>query len=245
MRISESQNMLDDTSGPMHHTPRYVVLLGAPGAGKGTQARLLSGALGVPHISSGDLFRENLREESELGLLAKSYIVRGELVHDDVTVRMVMERLARPDCGEGAILDGFPRTLAQAAALDRGLARQGAVGATPCKISAALLIQVSDETVVKRLSGRRVCRDCQAMYHTELSPPSEPARCDECGGLLYQRPDDQPETVRNRLLVYYKQTAPLMGYYFAHGVLAEVDGEQGVEAVQADLLAVVSDNGHS
>jgi len=217
----------------------YIILLGPPGAGKGTQARLLAGALGIPQVSSGDLFRENLREETELGLLAKSLMDRGELVPDDVTVRMVIERLSHADCEGGAILDGFPRTLAQAAALDGALAQEGH------EISAALLIQVSDETVIKRLSGRWICRDCQAMYHIPFNPPREPGRCDQCGGPLYQRQDDQPDTVRNRLLVYYKQTAPLVGYYFARGILVEIDGEQEIEAVQADLLAAVRDDDHS
>jgi len=217
----------------------YIILLGPPGAGKGTQARLLAGALGIPQVSSGDLFRENLREETELGLLAKSLMDRGELVPDDVTVRMVIERLSHADCEGGAILDGFPRTLAQAAALDGALAHEGH------EISAALLIQVSDETVIKRLSGRWICRDCQAMCHIPFNPPREPGRCDRCGGPLYQRQDDQPDTVRNRLLVYYKQTAPLVGYYFARGILVEIDGEQEIEAVQADLLAAVRDDDHS
>lgn len=213
--------------------------MGPPGAGKGTQARLLAGALDILQVSSGDLFRENLQEETELGLLAKSFMDRGELVPDDVTVRMVIERLSHADCEGGAILDGFPRTLAQAVALDEALCHQRH------EISAALLIRVSDETVVKRLSGRWVCRDCQAVYHTLFHPPREPGRCDRCGGPLYQRPDDQPDTVCNRLLVYYKQTAPLVGYYFARGILVEIDGEQGIEAVQADLLAAVRDFGEA
>ena len=214
-------------------TPLYIVLLGPPGAGKGTQARLLAEALNIPQLSSGDLFRENLREGTELGLLAKSYMEKGELVPDDVTVRMVMERLSRPDCEEGAILDGFPRTLTQAVTLDEALAHQGR------KISVVLLIQVSDEEVIRRLSGRWVCQNCGAVYHTIFNPPREPGRCDQCGGPLYQREDDRPDTVRNRLLVYYKQTAPLVGYYFAHGLLVEINGEQDVGAVQADLLAAI------
>ena len=216
----------------------YIILLGPPGAGKGTQARLLAEALGIPQISSGDLFRESLREETKLSLLAKSYMDRGELVPDDVTVCMVMERLSYPDCEGGAIFDGFPRTLAQAESLDRALAGQAR------RISKTLLIQVSDETVIERLSGRWVCRDCQAMYHLQFNPPAKSGVCDECGGQLYQRSDDQPDTVRNRLLVYYKQTSPLVGYYFASrpggmdggGILVEIDGEQEIEAVQADLL---------
>lgn len=225
--------------------PRYVLLLGPPGAGKGTQARFLSQALGIPQVSSGDLFRDNLREETELGALARTYMDRGELVPDDVTVRMVMERLERADCVEGAILDGFPRTLNQAAALDEALRERVSFGTQSSGISSALLIQVSDDAVIGRLSGRRICRDCQAMYHVEFRPPSATDRCDACGGELYQRPDDQPDTVRHRLLVYYRQTAPLMGFYFAHGVLTEIDGEQNVESVQSDLLAAVGDDGHT
>ena len=219
--------------------PLYVILLGVPGAGKGTQAQLLAQALGVPHVSSGDLFRENLREETELGLAAKSYMNQGELVPDDVTVCMIMERLSHRDCERGAILDGFPRTLAQGAALDEALADRGH------RILVALLIRVSDKTVIERLSGRWICRDCQAVYHTLFSPPREPGRCDKCGGSLYQRLDDQPETVRNRLLVYYKETGPLVGYYFARRILREVEGEQGIEAVHADLLAAVRNDDHS
>lgn len=213
--------------------PFYIVMLGAPGAGKGTQARLLSEALGLPQISSGDIFRENLKNETPLGLLARGYMERGELVPDDVTITMVMERLARPDCAGGAILDGFPRTLAQADALDKALAGKGQ------QISLVPLLEVDDEVVVNRLAGRRVCRDCQAMYHIEFSPPKVEGRCDKCGGELYRRADDEPETVRNRLFVYYKQTAPLVGYYFAHRVLLAINGDRPIEQVQADLLAAV------
>lgn len=213
----------------------FIVMLGAPGAGKGTQARLLSEALGLPQISSGDIFRENLKNQTALGLLAKQYMDKGELVPDDVTINMVMERLGRPDCVGGAILDGFPRTLAQAAALDRALAEQGR------RVKLVPLLEVDDDVVINRLAGRRVCRECQAMYHLEFNPPAgDPTRCDKCGGELYRRADDDPETVRNRLFVYYKQTAPLVGYYFAHGVLKAVDGDRPIEAVQADLRAAVA-----
>jgi adenylate kinase len=213
--------------------PLYVVMLGAPGAGKGTQARLLSEMLGLPQISSGDIFRENLKNGTPLGLLAQQYMDRGALVPDDVTINMVMERLTRPDCGRGAILDGFPRTLAQADSLDRALHEQGSrIGRVP-------LLEVSDEAVVERLAGRRVCRNCQAMYHVFFSPPAVEGCCDKCGGELYQRSDDEPDTVRNRLFVYYKLTAPLVGYYFAHGVLVRIDGDRPVEEVQADLQAAV------
>lgn len=211
----------------------YMIMLGAPGAGKGTQARMLSDTLGLPQISSGDIFRENLKNSTELGLLAKQYMDRGELVPDDVTIKMVMDRISRPDCEHGVVFDGFPRTLAQADALDQALAAQGqAVGLVP-------LLEVNDDVVINRLAGRRVCRNCQAMYHLEFNPPKVEGRCDKCGGELYRRADDEPETVRNRLFVYYKQTSPLIGYYFAHHVLAALDGDRPMEQVQADLMAHV------
>jgi adenylate kinase len=214
-------------------TPFFIVMLGAPGAGKGTQARLLSEALRIPQISSGDIFRENLKNQTPLGLLAKQYMDRGALVPDDVTIDMVMERLGRLDCVDGAVLDGFPRTLAQAAALDKALGAQGQ------RVRLVPMLEVSDEAVINRLAGRRVCRECQAMFHVEFNPPQVEGKCDKCGGELYRRADDEPETVRNRLFVYYKQTAPLMGYYFAHAVLKALDGDRPIEVVQADLLAVV------
>jgi adenylate kinase len=213
--------------------PLFIIMLGAPGAGKGTQARMLSETLGLPQISSGDIFRENLKNATSLGLLAKQYMDSGALVPDDVTISMVMDRLSRPDCAGGAILDGFPRTLAQADALDKSFLRQG------LQVSLVPHLEVSDEAVIGRLAGRRVCRNCQAMYHVEFSPPKVAGKCDKCGGELYRRADDEPETVRNRLFVYYKQTAPLVGYYFAHGVLTSFDGDRPVEEVQADLLAAV------
>ena len=213
--------------------PRYIVMLGAPGAGKGTQARMLSETLGVPQVSSGDIFRENLKNQTPLGLLAKTYMDAGQLVPDDVTINMVMDRLSRPDCANGVILDGFPRTLPQAAALDKALAGKGLA------LSAVPLLEVADEEVINRLAGRRVCRDCQAMYHVEFNPPQVAGKCDKCGGELYRRADDEPETVKNRLFVYYKQTAPLIGFYYAHGVLVSLDGDRPIEDVQAELLAAL------
>jgi adenylate kinase len=207
--------------------------LGSPGAGKGTQAKLLAQALGIPHVSSGDLFRDNLGRKTELGLLAKSYMDRGALVPDDVTVRMVVERLGRPDCEKGAVLDGFPRTLNQADALDGMLAQHEQ------RVAAALLIQVRDEEVVKRLTARRTCRKCGTVYNLVFDPPCMEGVCDACGGELYQRDDDNSETVHNRLYTYYKETAPLIGYYFAKGLLAEFDGERSIEDVQVDLRVAV------
>jgi adenylate kinase len=206
-----------------------VVLLGPPGSGKGTQAKRLVEVLGTPHVSSGDLFRHHLSEGTELGKRARSYMEKGELVPDDVTVDMVIDRISRPDCEEGVILDGFPRTLTQAEALDRELERRGQ------RITIAPLIQVSDEEVMRRLTARRVCEDCGAVYNLIFNPPEEEGVCDVCGGGLYQREDDNPETVRHRLYTYYKETSPLVGYYFARDLLVEIDGEQTVEEVQQDL----------
>jgi adenylate kinase len=211
----------------------FVVMLGPPGAGKGTQAKLLAEKLGVPHVSSGDLFRDHLGRKTELGLLAKEYMDRGDLVPDDVTVGMVVERIGRPDCRDGVILDGFPRTLSQAAALDSALTERGQ------GVTVVPLIQVADEEIVKRLTARRVCRNCGAVYNLVFNPPNVEGVCDACGSELYQRDDDNLETVRNRLFTYYKETSPLIGYYFAKNLLVETDGERMIEAVQADLRVVV------
>jgi len=232
----------------------YIVLLGAPGAGKGTQAASLAAELGIAHVSSGDLFRENLKNGTELGLLAKSYMDKGELVPDEVTISMVMVRIGmRPrtgsathqadpkrsgagasHCVSGAILDGFPRTLTQARALDMALAEHGQ------GITVVPLIQVGDEEVMRRLTGRRVCGQCGAVYHLVFSRPRVEGVCDACGGQLYQREDDLPETVRHRLYTYYKETGPLIGYYYAKELLVEIDGERGIDAVQADLRQSVA-----
>ena len=211
----------------------YLILLGPPGAGKGTQAEILEKQLGLPHVASGDLFRENLRNETELGRLAKTYMDRGELVPDDVTIAMVKDRLERPDCAAGAILDGFPRTIAQAEALDRMLADMGR------RLDGVISFEVDEEEVVRRLSGRRICRQCQTPYHVEFDPPSRDGVCDRCGGELYQRDDDRPETVRNRLRVYFEQTAPLVEYYRKAGLLHTVDATGDIETVTQRLKVVV------
>jgi adenylate kinase len=208
----------------------YLVLLGPPGAGKGTQAERLEEELHLPHVASGDLFRENLKNETELGLLAKEYMDKGELVPDDVTIAMVRDRLQRPDCDQGAILDGFPRTQAQAQGLDRMLADMGQ------RLDGVLYIAVPDEELVRRLSGRWICSQCQTPYHTVFSPSAEEGVCDACGGALYQRDDDKPETVRARLKVYHQQTSPLIDYYRQAGLLVEVDGSGDIETVSAALL---------
>jgi adenylate kinase len=202
-----------------------IVLLGAPGSGKGTQAEQLSKELKIPHIATGDLFRDNLKHATDLGKLAKTYMARGELVPDDVTEAMVEERLARPDTQNGFILDGFPRTLPQAQALMdmmAGLQR---------RIAGVLYINVTDEAIVNRLSGRLICRSCQTPYHTHFKPPKTPGLCDNCGGELYQRDDDNPSTVRARLRTFHGQTEPLIEYYQKAGVLQEISGEGEVSQV--------------
>ncbi|RLD00564.1 MAG: adenylate kinase [Chloroflexi bacterium] len=214
--------------------PKFIVLLGPPASGKGTQAARLREVLDLPHVASGDLFRENLKHETELGLQAKVYMDRGELVPDNVTIAMVMDRLSRPDCAGGALLDGFPRTIAQAEALDGALAAQGH------KISLVPNIVVPDEVLVERVSGRRLCRVCGAAYHVRFNPPKQPGVCDNDGGELYQRDDDQPETVRQRLKVYWEQTSPLIDYYRRQGVLVEVNGDQSIDAVATVLRTVVT-----
>lgn len=211
----------------------FLVLLGGPGAGKGTQAERLSEALGIPQVSTGDLFRENLKNETELGLLAKGYMERGELVPDKVTVGMVRERLSRTDAAKGAILDGFPRTIAQAEALQFLLADLG------FKLAVVPYIKVPEDVLLARLAGRWTCRKCGAMYHQLYSPPQRDGVCDKCGGELYQRPDDTPETQKHRIEVYFEQTAPLIDYYREKGLLVEVDGRPGIDEIQAELLGVI------
>jgi adenylate kinase len=207
-----------------------LVMLGPPGAGKGTQAALLAEKIKVPHVATGDLFRTALKEETELGLTAKSYMERGELVPDEVTVAMVRERLLEPDCDTGVILDGFPRTVEQAEALEGLLSDQGKA------IDAALFIDAAEDELVRRLSSRWTCRNCQAVYNVISNPPREEGRCDVCGGELYQRPDDVPETVRNRIRVYWDQTSPLVEYYRGKGLLITIESEGGIENVQGKIL---------
>lgn len=211
----------------------FVVLLGGPGAGKGTQAERLSQNLGIPQVSTGDLFREHLKKGTKLGLLARGYMDRGELVPDQVTVDMVRDRLSRPDAARGAILDGFPRTIAQAEALN------GLLAELDSQLSVVPYIQVPEDVLLERLAGRWTCRKCGAMYHRLFNPPQEAGVCDRCGGELYQRPDDTPETQKHRIEVYFEQTAPLIQYYREKGLLVEVDGRQGIKEIQADLLEII------
>lgn len=208
----------------------YIVLLGPPGAGKGTQAKAVSEKLSLPHVSSGDIFRENLKNNTELGRKAEEYMNRGELVPDDITISMIRERLSRPDCEKGALLDGFPRTPAQAGALSTMLEDFGA------QVDAVPYIAVSEDELVERLSGRWTCRAKGHVFHEKYNPPEKPGVCDYDGSELYQREDDKPETVKRRIRVYFEQTQPLIDYYRTRNLLIEVDGEQPIEAVTSDLL---------
>lgn len=215
----------------------FVVLMGGPGAGKGTQARRLAKELNLPQVATGDLFRQHIKNKTELGRMAQQYIDAGELVPDRVTVDMVRERLAMPDCAKGALLDGFPRTISQAEALDELLAEQGQ------KISVVPFIQVSPEVLLARLSGRWTCPKCGRVYHTLFHPPKVEGICDFDGSALYQREDDTEETQRHRIEVYFENTEPLLDYYRQRGLLAEVDGEQSIEAVQDDLATTIREAG--
>lgn len=210
----------------------YIVLLGPPGAGKGTQAQRIAAATGLVHISTGDMFREHVRNNTELGQLANQYMSRGELVPDEVTIKMLLERISRGDAAAGAMFDGFPRNVVQAKALDDALAARGA------RIDRALLITVSDEELVARLGGRWICRNCGRLYHERNDPPKQPGVCDACGGELYQRDDDRPEVVRARL-EKQKPPADLIEHYRKAGVLREIDGERPLDDVTAALLEAI------
>jgi adenylate kinase len=211
----------------------FIVMLGPPGVGKGTQAKILSEKTGLAHISSGDLFRENLKNQTELGKLAQTYMTKGELVPDDVTVAMVKDRLTRPDCEAGAILDGFPRTPAQADALEVMLRDfSGRVDGVP-------FITAGEDVLLERLTGRWTCRANGHVFNKKTNPPKEDNRCDFDGSELYQRDDDKEETVKNRIQVYFNQTAPLISYYRDHGKLVEIDGTQAIDQVTEDLLTAL------
>ena len=211
----------------------YIILLGAPGAGKGTQAAMLAEKLKIAPVASGDLFRQALEKETGLGKKARAYMEKGRLVPDEITIGMVLERLAAPDTAKGALLDGFPRNIRQAAALDKALAEQGKA------LAKAIYIKVPEAELLKRLAGRLVCRDCQAPYHETDSPPKQKGVCDRCGGELYQRADDNAATVKKRLEVYFAETAPLINYYKQAGKLVEIDGEGGAAAVNRRVLSAL------
>jgi adenylate kinase len=212
---------------------KFYVLLGPPGAGKGTQAVIIAEKCGIPHVSSGNIFRDNLQKNTELGQKAKAFMAKGELVPDDITIGMVTDRLSQPDCGNGALLDGFPRTPAQAEALAVFLAEQGK------QIDAVPFIDVPADDLIDRLSGRMTCKAEGHVYHPKFKPPQKDGICDIDGSGLYQRDDDKRETVEQRIKVYNGQTAPLIEYYEGKGLLRKIDGSQPIGVVTTDLLKVV------
>ncbi len=212
-----------------------VVLLGAPGAGKGTQAKLLQEKFAAPQISTGDILRQAVADQTTLGNQAADFIKRGALVPDDVIVGMIGERLKQSDCQHGFVLDGFPRTIPQAQSLDELLARLG------CKLDCVLSVKVPQTEIVARLSGRRTCKNCGAPYHVSFEPPRAQGICDKCGGELIQREDDREETITRRLEVYENQTAPLAGYYRERGLLREVDGVGSIDQIRARVNTALGD----
>jgi adenylate kinase len=212
-----------------------IIMLGAPGAGKGTQAKLISEKYGIPHISTGDIFRANIKNDTELGKKAKVYMDKGELVPDELTCELVVDRIAQDDCKKGFILDGFPRTIPQADALKEALQQRGEA------MDFAIDIDVPDDFIINRMGGRRACPNCGATYHIVNIPPKKEGLCDVCGSPLVLRDDDQPETVKKRLDVYHAQTEPLIDYYKKEGILRKVDGTQEMEQVFAAITSVLGE----
>lgn len=210
-----------------------LLIMGPPGAGKGTQAGRISECYGIPHISTGDIFRAAIKAGTELGMKLKGYLDAGQLVPDEVTIEVIKERLREPDCSKGFLLDGFPRTIPQAEALDSMLKELGT------HLNAVLNIVVSNDVLLRRLTGRRICRKCGAPYHVEFNPPAVPGVCDRCGGELYQRSDDTEETVKERLDVYARQTAPVLRYYKEQGLLREINGELEIEDVWREIQSIL------
>ena len=210
-----------------------IIMLGAPGAGKGTQAKKIAAKYQIPHISTGDIFRANIKNGTELGKEAKKYMDQGLLVPDELTVKILLDRVAQPDCANGYVLDGFPRTIPQAEVLDKALTELND------KIDYAINVDVPDENIVKRMSGRRACVACGATYHIEHIPPKKEGVCDKCGEPLILRDDDKPETVLNRLKVYHDQTQPLIDFYTGKGVLKSVDGTVDMQDVFASIVAIL------
>jgi len=208
----------------------YIVFLGAPGAGKGTQAARVAEDLKLAHIATGDMFREAQKQSTELAVQAKAYMEKGMLVPDEITIKMVLERISAPDCDSGVIFDGFPRNLSQAEALDAALVDYGK------NIDNVVYIKVSEEELLERLAGRWICRQCQTPYHAKNTPPREWGKCDKCGGELYQRADDKEETIKERLRVFFAQTTPLIDYYQKAGKLLEVDGEGEVGEIKNRIM---------
>ena len=212
-----------------------IVMLGAPGAGKGTQAKMIAEKYGIPHVSTGDIFRANIKNGTELGKEAKQYMDQGKLVPDELTVKILLDRVAQDDCKNGYVLDGFPRTIPQANVLDEGLTKLGD------KIDYAVNVDVPDENIINRMGGRRACVACGATYHVVYNAPKTEGICDVCGKELIIRDDDQPETVKNRLNVYHEQTQPLIDFYEAKGVLKSVDGTVDMKDVFAAIVEILGE----
>ena len=210
-----------------------IIMLGAPGAGKGTQAKLIADKYNVPHISTGDIFRANIKNGTELGLEAKTYMDKGQLVPDELTVKILLDRVAQADCKNGYVLDGFPRTIPQAEVLEKELSKLGD------KIDYAIDVDVPDENIIERMSGRRACLACGATYHIVHIPPENEGICDRCGSNLVLRDDDKPETVKNRLSVYHEQTQPLIDFYTKRGVLKRVNGTIDMKDVFAAIVSIL------
>lgn len=210
-----------------------IIMLGAPGAGKGTQAKKIAAKYQIPHISTGDIFRANIKGGTELGMKAKTFMDQGMLVPDEITIGMLMDRIHEADCANGYVLDGFPRTIPQAESLTKALKEMGE------SIDYAVNVDVPDENIVSRMGGRRACVSCGATYHVEFNPPKKEGICDTCGEKLVLRDDDKPETVQKRLNVYHDQTQPLIDYYAEAGVLKEVDGTKNMEEVFSDITAIL------
>ena len=210
-----------------------IIMLGAPGAGKGTQAKMIAEKYSIPHVSTGDIFRANIKNGTELGKQAKEYMDAGKLVPDELTVKILLDRVAQDDCKNGYVLDGFPRTIPQAEVLEDALNKLGD------KIDFAVNVDVPDENIVRRMSGRRACLKCGATYHIEHIPPKQEGICDTCGSELVLRDDDKPETVLNRLKVYHEQTQPLIDFYTERNVLKTVDGTKDMKDVFADIISIL------
>ncbi|MBE5830073.1 MAG: adenylate kinase [Butyrivibrio sp.] len=211
-----------------------IIMLGAPGAGKGTQAKMIADKFGIPHISTGDIFRANIKNGTDLGKKAKEYMDKGQLVPDELTVEILLDRVANDDCKNGYVLDGFPRTIPQADVLDKELTKLGD------KVDFAINVDVPDENIVRRMSGRRACLKCGATYHIEHIPPKKEGICDTCGSELVQRDDDKPETVQNRLAVYHEQTQPLIEYYDKKNILKTVDGTKDMQEVFNNIVSILN-----
>ncbi len=210
-----------------------IIMLGAPGAGKGTQAKMIADKYSIPHISTGDIFRANIKNGTELGKKAKEFMDKGQLVPDELTVEILLDRVAQDDCKNGYVLDGFPRTIPQADVLDKELTKLGD------KVDYAINVDVPDENIVRRMSGRRACLKCGATYHIEHIPPKQEGICDTCGSELVQRDDDKPETVLNRLSVYHEQTQPLIDYYTEKNILKTVDGTKDMQEVFNEITGIL------